>query len=282
MAKNALVLFTFKRYDSTIRLIRALQKQVENVPISFVIYHDYDGSDANVELTTWLEEHCCSYSYSLILRPVNFGLKLNVQSALDEISQWANYFIVLEDDLILDDNFRGFWQYLHRIDDDNVFEISGFPLSLDGNELTYHNVGSSWSWATSSKKWIEFRKSNEIKFYFSNFSKYNMGYNYPFTWIYMQSLLGRNDSWAIEKHLYMINNNLGTFYFKGIAGFYSDENFTHQDNGSISDVETLSLKRALLKLSGGSALINIIKIVWSLCVILLHRFITKLRTWVLF
>jgi len=95
----------------------------------------------------------------------NMGLKLRVGSGLDWVFEQTDQAIVLEDDCLADPTFFRFaTELLHRYaDEDHVGIISGNNFlrgeELDKNSYYFSTDSRIWGWATWSRVWKDFSKT---------------------------------------------------------------------------------------------------------------------------
>jgi len=138
----------------------------------------------------------------------NKGLASSVIDGVSSILQKYTNIIVLEDDLIVSDNFL---EYMNEAlnyyqENETIWSISGYTPQLDClknyDKDVYLSVrASSWGWATwkdrwesidwNIKNWEDFKENKKLK------KEFNLGGNDMYHMLEMQ-ILGKIDSWAIR------------------------------------------------------------------------------------
>jgi hypothetical protein len=264
MLDLAIIVFTFKRSENVCRVLNL----IKDVKYPIYVFHDYDGSSENLRLKNKL----LNFDFiKLEVRNKNLGLKKNLIDGITHVTKKHRTFIVIEDDLhfdesILSDFICNFKKQHHSKE---VFEISCFPITgLD--EKNYPKilpVGTSWLWGSWSYNWNLFLLYLSSKQTLSFYEKLKIDFffRYPFSYIYTLSENKSISSWAVYKHIYMIQNNLKcSYFFSPNFNFFEEDHLsTHGPNNFHVENMTDNWKRNLVIMSGNNRLINFLKYLYS-------------------
>ena len=169
----------------------------------------------------------------LSIRPVNVGAAVNVVTSIDHCFEQEKNLIILEDDLVISQDFLDFVNLiLPKVSDkNNIKMITGtnsFSNEGASPSLYWTTYPIVWGWATTKKKWQDLREAIFEK----NFSRENFGsissYHY-FKTGKIRSLKGLIDAWDLPL--------AGTFHSKSwvclippknlISNIGFDKNATH-------------------------------------------------------
>lgn len=164
MSKVPCLIIAFSRVKGIERLLKSL-----NPAELEVLYVALDGPTSNeveaaqMEIIRLLETFCVSNSIRLEVwqRKKNLGVAVAIISALDWFFAHVDFGIILEDDLLVGEDFIKFvLNNRYHLESENVLLISGDQfdqhgqLGVDNTWTTYPLI---WGWATSDKKWKEMR-----------------------------------------------------------------------------------------------------------------------------
>lgn len=144
----------------------------------------------------------------------NLGAAVSVLTSIDWICESCQYFAVLEDDLVIADDFLKFAEkslkYFEEYD--QVLLISG--NNYFGSELTsiaFTRLPLTWGWATSSKKWRKARP-HILNSRNSFLKSWNLSSNIVLKQFLlagkMRSIEGFIDAWDLPLASYMYQNNM--------------------------------------------------------------------------
>jgi hypothetical protein len=147
-------------------------------------------------------------SVTIIESEKNKGLASSIISGVTKIIEQYGKVIVVEDDLIVSNDFL---EYMNKAldfynEDNKIWSISGYspnlPCLKDLNDDVYFTVrSSSWGWATWKNRWdsIDWNISDfeELKNDKQSIKKFNQGGNDLFKMLELQ-VLNKIDSWAIR------------------------------------------------------------------------------------
>lgn len=170
----------------------------------------------------------------------NNGLAKSIINGVTEIIYKYDKVIVLEDDLIVSDDFLNYMNEALKFykDDKKVWSISGYGPDMEClksyNEDIYLSPrGSSWGWATWKDRWDsidwDIQDWDDFKKDKKAIEKFNLGGNDMYKMLELQ-MLGKIDSWAIRWCYNQSIKNMYTIYPKKskiINDGFSDDKGTH-------------------------------------------------------
>jgi hypothetical protein len=164
MSRVPCLLIAFSRLEGISRLLSSLNpSEIE------VVYLAIDGPNSEVmretqaQIINAAESYCAINSLRLVVwqRDENFGVAKSIISAIDWFFTYEEFGIILEDDLLVGEDFFSFVVgNQHLLENDDVLLISGNQFDHQGmltqskNWTTYPLI---WGWATSKIKWEEMR-----------------------------------------------------------------------------------------------------------------------------
>jgi len=166
-ATSPIAIFVYKRVEHTRRLFESLAKCPEFPHSKIIIFSDgakgkEDASNVG-KVRNVISEYVSGTDCRVVLRPTNLGLAESIISGVTEVLGSHNSVVVLEDDLVVAQDFLKFmnWGLTAFQDDSKVFSITGFsfPAQYFSFPEGYRkNVYlsprcSSWSWATWRDRW---------------------------------------------------------------------------------------------------------------------------------
>jgi len=202
--KIPVLIVGYARPEGVSRILEALKDYEANIYVSI------DGQKSKVENTRKTEfdtvvenflEQNPNKRIEFFQRSQNVGAAVNVIDSIDACFEREDQLIVLEDDLIVSEEFLNFVEISVPImvNNVNVKMIAGtnpFSGSTKQDSLFWASYPVVWGWATSKSNWIEMRKAifdQELsRANFNNIWTYNFfraGKN--------QSLNGYVDAWDL-------------------------------------------------------------------------------------
>jgi len=256
-----IVIFTYRRDIN--KLIESLNRNSIAKESDLYIFSDgYKNENDKKDVLEVRErlKHIEGFkSVHLKLSAKNKGLASSVIEGVSSILQKYTNIIVLEDDLIVADNFLKYMNeaLTYYKENEKIWSISGYTPQLDClrnyNKDVYLSVrASSWGWATwndrwesidwSVKNWEEFKHNKEL------IDRFNLGGNDMYHMLEMQ-LLDKIDSWAIRWCFNQFMKESYTVYpteskLKNI-GF--DDVGTHNSNGASRWKNIVSNKKVVFE-----------------------------------
>jgi hypothetical protein len=161
-----IILFTYKRLDTLQRCVASLQKCPESAKSDLIIVSDYAANETDVKKVNAVREFLPEISgfknIEIIERDKNLGVDYNIIEGIKMMSHRFSQFIVVEDDLVVQDDFLHFLNVSldFYVNNPGVLTISGFSF-LDKIPSDYQYDGyfskrtSPWGWASWSDKMKE-------------------------------------------------------------------------------------------------------------------------------
>ena len=213
----ATVLFTYNRSDHTRKVLEALSRNTV-LPDKFYIFQD--GLKSEEHRTEWEK-------VNLLIKEVNFcpielnvskynkGLANSIVSGVNYVFEKYDAVIVLEDDCVPAADFINFMQQCLKKyrEDKRVYSVTGYgwPIELSGNQYDVYGCGriSTWGWGTWKDRWeqrevdsgiLERIKNDQSK------SRYLAMWGNDCEQMFLDRIIGCNNSWAIYWGLYVIEN----------------------------------------------------------------------------
>ena len=210
MNLSSVIIFTYRRKIDEV--IKSLLKNRLAIESELYIFSDgykneVDKEDV-LEVRKHLQEIDGFKKVTIIESPKNKGLADSIIEGVTKIIDEYGKVIVLEDDLIVADNFL---EYMNEAlafykEDEKIWSISGYAPKLtclkeSRDELYLSQRGSSWGWATWSDRWetVDWSVSDWQKFKEDKkaIKRFNLGGNDMYKMLELQ-ILGKLDSWAIR------------------------------------------------------------------------------------
>jgi len=251
---SPIVLFTYRRIPQGV--IESLQKNSIAGESELFIYSDGPKNESDKQDISRVKAYLASITGFKAIKAIesneNNGLAHSIIDGVTEIVRKYGKVIVLEDDLIVSNDFL---EYMNEAlnfykDDKKIWSISGYgpklPCFGDYNKDLYLSPrGSSWGWATWGDRWAmvdwkvedftTLKKNNDLR------KNFNLGGNDMYKMLELQ-MLSKIDSWAIRWCYSQFYNNMYTVYPKKskiINNGFSDNKGTH--NSGINSKLTLEL-----------------------------------------
>ena len=222
---NPIALFCFKRLDTLVECIESLKKCPEAVDTDLLIFSDAERNEEEKnkvdEVRFFLKNIVGFKSIRVIKRPDNFGVKNNIIFGIQEMAQEFESFIVVEDDLVVSNQFLWFMNFglTHFKDYDKVLTLSAFNYVKIPNNYIWdcYFIGRTnpWGWATWSYKIkdVDWDLANKENF-LSNpkeMKAFN-AWGSDRTRMLRRVLTGQIQTWDIQLDYYQFKKNLITAY----------------------------------------------------------------------
>lgn len=205
-----IIIFVYRRniddvIDSLLK--NSLAKESELYIFSDAFKNDNDKDDV-LEVRASLKSITGFKKIIIYENLVNKGLANSIIDGVTAILKQYDRVIVLEDDLLVSENFLEFMNESLEFykNSDNIWSISGYSPQLDclkgyKEDIYLAPRASSWGWATWEDRWRlvdwELKDYEEFKKNKSNTYRFNQGGNDMSIMLKMQ-MLGKIDSWAIR------------------------------------------------------------------------------------
>jgi hypothetical protein len=223
------VVFVYNRPEHTKALFSSLElcKEVERHDL--FVFSDAaktEGTEEQVNnVRLFLHDYAKKSSFKnikIIEAKSNKGLANSIIDGVTEIIMEYSMAIVLEDDLIVSENFLQFMQECLEFykNDRTVGAISGFSFPITSkkkcpNTVYKSRTGNSWGWATWKDRWEsadwnvqdykQFKTDKDLK---NNFEEQQHG----ICSMLERQMRGEIDSWAVRWDYSFFRRNLWTIY----------------------------------------------------------------------
>ena len=255
-----IILFTYKRLDTLQRCVASLQKCPESAESDLIIVSDYAAKEEDLEKVKAVRQFLPTIkgfkTIEIIERTQNLGVDYNIIEGIKLMSARFSQFIVVEDDLVVQD---GFLHFLNTsldfyANDPKVLSVTGFSF-VDKIPNTYPYCGyfakrtCPWGWGTWSHKikevdWeiadkTEFLDSRKIQ---KDFNEWGSDRSSMLT----NTLVGKVRAWDIRLDYHQFKEGSCTLY--PIATFVDNIGFNNDDASN-----TFGYNRFKTKLKEGHA-----------------------------
>lgn len=218
-----IILLAFKRYEHLKKVVESIQRCPEYIDSDLHVYIDRYKSLKDKESNEKVINYCRSISnfksVRITIRSVNYGLKNNIESAIDEVFQIADSAIILEDDIVVNEKFLYFMNYMldKYKNDTSIWHISGWnypvkTVGIDSPGNTYFKWScmNCWGWATWANRWRNYRSNVSGNVFFDSFEqlkKFNIDTSFDFVNQLIDNQSGKIHTWAIYWYKYIFFNN---------------------------------------------------------------------------
>jgi len=164
MKLSPIVLTTYKRLDTLKKTVESLSENELAKSSDLIVYSDGPKSSNDEpfinEVRAYLKTISGFNSVSIHESPVNKGLANSIIEGVTDVINQFGRVIVLEDDLIVSQNFLAFMNASLDFYEQNnkVFSISGYGLKVAlpknyDSDVYFTPRGLSWGWATWNDRW---------------------------------------------------------------------------------------------------------------------------------
>jgi hypothetical protein len=205
-------LFTYNRLNETRQTIELLKKNSLAEESVLIIFSDGPKNNKEISKVDKVRKYLRSVngfkSVSILESNKNKGLANSIISGVTSIIEKYGKAIVVEDDLILAENFLSFMNESlnYYVDEPKVFSISGFSVKLNiPADYEYDNYfwgrAHSWGWATWKDRWTtidwdikDFKKFQSDRKLRKEFNQWGT----DLSGMLMKSQKGLIDSWYIR------------------------------------------------------------------------------------
>lgn len=215
-----IAIFAYNRCNHLVKTINSLSKCIGFGEGPITVYIDGPKNQKDKEKISKVKnvvyELLGNYA-EIKCRPFNLGLAKSITSGVQEQLDVYDHVIVLEDDLILSQNFLIFMSNAlhHYANDQNVFQISGF--SFDVPEFTSSSTSffmpfiTTWGWGTWSRAWKSYDPvatdwqalgdDNALR------KKFNLDGVYDYASMLEDQMINNIDSWGIRWYWSVFKKN---------------------------------------------------------------------------
>jgi hypothetical protein len=235
------VLFVFKRVDSARGLIESLLNNREASSTDLYIFSDGPRNENETAPVSKVREYIHSIegfkSVNITCAPVNKGLANSIINGVTSVLNTHGKVIVVEDDLLVSNNFLQFMNQAleYYKNNEKVLSISGFTYPIKkriGDDIYLTRRICSTGWATWVDKWLKVDwEIQDFTSFMQNRTeqrRFNrMGSD--LTGLLYKQMQGKVDSWAIRWCYHQFKNDLHTVYptVSKVKIFGLDEMATH-------------------------------------------------------
>ncbi len=151
----------------------------------------------------------------LIKRNKNLGTSKNITQGIEEIFKAYEEIIVLEDDILISEDFINFMDYnLSNFSNVNeVGSIQGYSPKLENLKSNHYFLlgADCWGWATWKRSWNLYCDDGLVHLKAllkaGKRKEFDLGNSFPYTSMLQGEILGFVNSWAIKWHASMFLNN---------------------------------------------------------------------------
>ena len=251
-----IILFTYKRLDTLQRCVASLQKCQESSETDLIIVSDYAAKESDIEKVNAVRHFLPSISgfksIEIIQRDINLGVDYNIIEGIKLMAARFSQFIVVEDDLVVQDGFLHFLNASLNFYEKNaeVLTVSGFSfvdkIPTDYNYDGYFaKITCPWGWATWANKIKDVDWEIKDREHFLKSSKVQKEFN---KWgsdrsaMLRKTLLGEIRAWDIRLDYFQFKIGTSTFY--PVASFVNNIGF-----GNIDASNTFGYNRYKTKLN---------------------------------
>lgn len=224
MTLAPIAIFAFNRPDSLERLLHSLKRNPEFNQSQTFIFIDGARNTYEQSLVSDVERIAkglqTSGGVEVIRRSLNLGLASSILTGIDQIFERYETVIVLEDDLVISENFLKFCNQglIKYSSNSGVASIQGFThgISLHKQDTFFMLGADCWGWATWKNRWQELERDGAKLL--ANLresrreSEFDLKGAYPYTRMLERQALGLVDSWAIRWHASMFLKNKVSLY----------------------------------------------------------------------
>ena len=203
-----IVLFAYKRLDHLSKCINSLKGCYGYYKFPLIVFCDgpRPGDEINVNnVINYLHSVSGFKSLKIIKREFNYGLSKSILYGLDEVFIDYDRAIIIEDDLILHEQFLNFMELaLSKYQNSNrICSISGYGVGKISPTLYFMRGADCWGWGTWRRSWLDFERDSDVLIKIINkdkeikkeFINRSSGVFYG---MLLDQAQGRIDSWAIR------------------------------------------------------------------------------------
>jgi len=202
-----IALFVYNRPLHTRQTVEALKKNDLSKVSDLVVFCDAAKTAAQADAVREVREYIRSLSgfksISIFEREANYGLARSIIEGVTMLCEEYGRVIVLEDDLVTSPYFLRFMNDALNLyeREDRVMQISGFtyPIGKMTDDAFFLRLPLCWGWATWSRAWKYFRKSDDVMLQFDRKMRRAFSFNntYHFWRQLEENKKGTIDTWFV-------------------------------------------------------------------------------------
>ncbi len=224
MSHAPVALFVYKRLWHTQQTVESLLKNRLAVQTELTIFSD-GPKDASAqkdvqEVRDWIESLSGFKKITIIKQDRNLGLAQSIINGVTELVNKYGKVIVVEDDLVVSQNFLEFMNDGLNVyqEDEKVASIHGYTFPIKQTlPTTYFLKGADcWGWATWKRAWDKFEPDGEKLLKLLREKKLCFEFDFDNTQPNIQMLKdqikGKNNSWAIRWNASAFIHDMVTLY----------------------------------------------------------------------
>jgi len=216
---SPIIIFAYNRLKHLKELLKSLAKNHECKKSKVYIFvdgpKDNDDKIKTDMVFNYINNIDIFQSKQIFYSSRNLGTARSVIKGIDIVSNKEKKFIVLEEDLIVSNQFLYFCNNLLKLykNEKNVWHINGwvFDNIKANDEFFFSTHMSCWGWATWSDRWKNFKRIDKKK----SFLDVKKNFKYKFDYLNLGSYLGlllnfkrKANTWAVYWY-YSIFKNKG-------------------------------------------------------------------------
>jgi hypothetical protein len=229
MRNTAICLFVYNRHHHTKQLLKSLFECKNFAKFKIYIFADHfkpnkqnDQIEVNLVRNEVLKFKKINKNIFIKFSKINLGLYKNLTRGISYVLTKHPSVIVLEDDLLLHQNFLDFmYDSLEKFKNKkSVLQISGYsyPIKHNMSVAYFLNLTSCWGWATWSDRWrgfIKFSKNkkliqkeyNKIFYDYNKKNEFNVYGSYNYLKMLEKQMTSEFNSWGILFYLFAFHKN---------------------------------------------------------------------------
>jgi hypothetical protein len=223
-----IVLFCYNRLNHLKKTVNSLKKNKLSEFSELIIYSDgakNDNDETKIKtLRKYLRKIKGFKKIKIIEQTRNKGLSKNIIDGLNEIFSKYSSAIILEDDLLLSNNFLDYMNEgleLYK-NEKKIISIHAYSypikITIDDPNYFFLRGADCWGWGAWSRSWKLFNKNGELLKKKLVKKKLVKQFNFNNSFNYMKMLedqiRGKNNSWAIRWYASAFLKNKLTLYPK--------------------------------------------------------------------
>lgn len=220
-----IIIILYNRPKHTLELMKSISKAYNCKKYKFFIYCDGPKNVSDkykiIEIQKILKNFKNNLDLKLNFRKKNIGLLGNIMNSISSVLKKYDKAIILEDDLILNQNFFLFMDTaLNKYKNSSkILQISGYSYPIYNKKSHYFlPLTSCWGWGITKKNWFlfmkfyknfkllkahyyEIKKSKKLK------NRFNFNDSYNYFHMLDNFFKKKVNSWGIIFYLYLFTEN---------------------------------------------------------------------------
>ncbi len=210
MIPAPIALFAYNRPGHFLKVAKALARNAEASSSSLFIFSDAPRSDGAIAGVAEVRKAAKSIvgfgTKTIIEQPENKGLARSIIDGVTQLTEEFGSVIVLEDDLLPSPYFLRYMNdaLAFHANDDRVISIHAYSYPVSGPlpETFFLRGADCWGWATWKRGWELFEADGSKLLQELERRKlthdFDFDGSYPYTQMLRDSVVGKNESWAVR------------------------------------------------------------------------------------